>query len=724
MRRIVFVIMLTSLLAGTIFLTFHIRPAGAAAETVYVKSDGSVSPSSAPISSVDNITYTFTGDISYPTYLGIVVQRSNIVINGNGYTVQGNQSGKGLSLTGMGNVTIKNITIQNFQDGIYLSGSNNNTITGNNASVNGNDGIALWFSSNNIVIGNTAAVNNGSGIHLIYSDSNNVTGNSATTNYCGINIDWSSNDTVIWNNATANTYYGIRVYSSTTIVIIGNNASANTYYGIHVYSSSSNTVSGNTATANSNYGIDLYISSNCNNVTGNNATANSIDGIYVYSSSSNTVSGNTATANSNHGILLDLSSNNTVRGNNATANSLEGIYIARASNDIVSGNTVTANQVGLMLWSSSNDTISGNNATANWNGIAVDSSSSYDTFIGNTVTNSQYGILFDSSLNNTIYHDNFLNNTHPVGSNNSTNTWDKGYPSGGNYWSNWNATDSYRGLCQNQTGSDGIGDTAYVIDVNNTDHYPLMGPFGPATNTGTNSTVFPSDDVGLVFANVTSAGGTFVSEMASGPDSPPGRKMIGPCYNISTSAAYSGNVQIRIIYDATGMTLDSARLRMLELMDWNGSGWINITTSVDIANHVIYGESTHLSPHGITSVLIDDVSIIGVVPQKTVVNQGETLGITVSVWNTGDFQEDFSVTLYANGTINRGPIPLGTLQVTGMQVGASSGLIFTWNTVSFPPDDYTIWAHLYSGEIDNVYVYGTVQIIGGGGGGGRMPYMD
>jgi len=57
------------------------------------------------------------------------------------------------------------------------------------------------------------------------------------------------------------------------------------------------------------------------------------------------------------------------------------------------------------------------------------------------------------------------------------NIWDDGYPVGGNFWSDYNGTDIYHGSYQNETGSDGIGDTAYFIDTYNPDHYPLVKPY-------------------------------------------------------------------------------------------------------------------------------------------------------------------------------------------------------------------------------------------------------
>jgi hypothetical protein len=58
------------------------------------------------------------------------------------------------------------------------------------------------------------------------------------------------------------------------------------------------------------------------------------------------------------------------------------------------------------------------------------------------------------------------------------NFWDIGYPSGGNYWSDYTSVDSYSGPYQNETGSDGIGDTPYIIDEDNQDNYPFMSEYG------------------------------------------------------------------------------------------------------------------------------------------------------------------------------------------------------------------------------------------------------
>jgi len=179
-----------------------------------------------------------------------------------------------------------------------------------------------------------------------------------------------------------------------------------------------------------------------------------------------------------YGIYISYSSsNNSVSGNNITANYWAGINLYSSSNNSVSGNNITNNVYGIWLYTSSNNSVSGNNMANNGAGTYVYYYSNNNSVSANNMANNEYGIDLYSSSNNTIYHNNFINNTSQVYSSNSTNVWDDGYASGGNYWSNYNGPDLYSGPHQNQTGSDGIGDTPYIIDGSNRDHYPLIGPW-------------------------------------------------------------------------------------------------------------------------------------------------------------------------------------------------------------------------------------------------------
>ena len=102
-------------------------------------------------------------------------------------------------------------------------------------------------------------------------------------------------------------------------------------------------------------------------------------------------------------------------------------------------------------------------------------------FFKNTITGHITGIaLVSDSRTNEIYHNNFIDNyQHAYAP--CYNTWDDGYPSGGNYWDAYNGEDHYSGPDQNEAGSDGIGDTPYNIPGRippDQDRYPLMEPYG------------------------------------------------------------------------------------------------------------------------------------------------------------------------------------------------------------------------------------------------------
>jgi len=83
-RKAISGIMLTLILISMLSLSFNIQQVKASG-TIYIRADGSVDPDTAPISSVDNVTYTFTNNISD----SIVVERDNIVVDGANYTIQG-----------------------------------------------------------------------------------------------------------------------------------------------------------------------------------------------------------------------------------------------------------------------------------------------------------------------------------------------------------------------------------------------------------------------------------------------------------------------------------------------------------------------------------------------------------------------------------------------------------------------------------------------------------
>jgi len=131
-----------------------------ASGTIYIRSDGSVEGTD-KIQRDGNV-YTFTCNISIDSGdCGIEVDRDNIVIDGAGHTLQATAAyiSRGIDLSGRSNVTIKNMEIRNFMDGIYLVACVHACITRNNITANTDSGILTGGVSNNIT-GNYIANNN------------------------------------------------------------------------------------------------------------------------------------------------------------------------------------------------------------------------------------------------------------------------------------------------------------------------------------------------------------------------------------------------------------------------------------------------------------------------------------------------------------------------------------------------------------------------------------
>ena len=147
------------------------------------------------------------------------------------------------------------------------------------------------------------------------------------------------------------------------------------------------------------------------------------------------------------------------------------IYLQNSSENTISESNIENNYYGILLSDSNGNDIYRNNITNNQYGIGLFNSSNQNSICQNNIANNFVSIwLFGSSLTS-IYHNNFINNTERVATLGSVlNIWDDGYPSGGNYWSD------YEERYPNATEIDGSGiwDTPYVIDGSNQDNYPLI----------------------------------------------------------------------------------------------------------------------------------------------------------------------------------------------------------------------------------------------------------
>ena len=313
-------------------------------------------------------------------------------------------------------------------------------------------------------------------------------------------------------NAQAGSY-AVEVCSDFN-TISGNNISNNEVWAVMLLECNGNTVSHNIMISN---GCSVYIRDASGNTISNNYVENSSVRL-EFGSTGNVVSDNTFIEGNSHSILLSYSTGNIVSRNNIRSGlNGYGIYVQLGSNDnTITDNTIASLTIGgcaMYFDGSSNNTLTNNDISDHVNGIHIVGGK--DNVItlchlnqnykgvraGNADSNvirwsefqnnTNYAIELIGSSNTDIYGNNFIGNNgatseydqaHIQAYDDSAgaNFWNRNYPLGGNYWSDYEGGDALCGPDQNVVGSDGIGDTPYLLrplNVGNEDKYPLITPW-------------------------------------------------------------------------------------------------------------------------------------------------------------------------------------------------------------------------------------------------------
>ncbi len=179
-------LILTSLLLGTVTIQ---QVHSASPQTFFVKPDGSITPSSAPIQRSGE-TLTLTGNINNP----IVIEQDNIIFNGDGYTVQGSGNRVAFNLT-CSNVTVQNVNIISWQAGV-LGVFDNNTVK--DCSITHCESALKIYAQHYVILGNNLEQNSEAirigqgGLHLI-------AGNNIVNDGAGLSL-YDSGNLVVDNN--------------------------------------------------------------------------------------------------------------------------------------------------------------------------------------------------------------------------------------------------------------------------------------------------------------------------------------------------------------------------------------------------------------------------------------------------------------------------------------------------------------------------------------------
>jgi hypothetical protein len=161
-----------------------------------------------------------------------------------------------------------------------------------------------------------------------------------------------------------------------------------------------------------------------------------------------------------------------------------------------------------------------------------------------------------------------------------------------------------------------------------------------------------------------------------------------------------------ITWEASDLDGDPLTYALL-LSDDGGSTWLPVDMGISVKNYTLLTNYLPTGSKYLVKVIATDgvntgedvsdgnftiaghdVAITNITPSKTVVGQGYSLSINVTIENQGDYTETFNVTIYADTT----SITTQTITLTS---GNSTTITFIWNTSGFAYGNYTISAYAW-----------------------------
>ncbi len=324
-KKVLALTLIIAVLCSLAFLNSHVETA----EAITIGSNGAVTGTDKI--RWDGNVFTLTGNVEYT----IRVERSNIIIDGGGYTLEhkaigGNDAGI-IILPSVNHVTIRNFKLNGFVQGIVLKGLGN-VVTGCTIA-ECSTGIRLNEATDNTITDNTF-INNNAGMHLDSSSNNRFRNNRFKNSSIATGLDANYNDIDTSNmiNGKPIFYFANQrnlVISPIDYPEIGYLALVNcTGMTVRDIAFSNSTTNG--------FGVILKYTTNS---TIANSTFTNVDtGIYCYESHNNTFTGNYI-ANNRHGIAVHTQTANIITRNQIENNEV-GISLMGSAQIIYHNNFI------------------------------------------------------------------------------------------------------------------------------------------------------------------------------------------------------------------------------------------------------------------------------------------------------------------------------------------------------------------------------------------------